>query len=188
VGATAATASTFAAASAVIAFSASVVLVAGGVAKTLRPAGTERALSAAHLPSGAGIVRTLGSAEAAIGVAFLVAPGRTTGALVAGAYLAFAAFIMYLLLGRVAVASCGCAGERDLPPSWLHVVLDGIAAAGASAVLVAPEPPRAVWSFAAGQLAGVPFLFGLALVAWLAVMVVAYVPTMFGSYRGRMPA
>ena len=177
-----------AAASAVIAFSASLVLVAGGVAKALRPAPTERALRAAHLPSSAGTGRVLGAAEAAIGVAFLAVPGSTTGALVAGAYLSFAAFLMYLLLGRVAVASCGCAGERDLPPSWLHVALDGIAAAAASAVLLATEPPRAVWSFAAGQLAGLPFLFGVALVAWLAVMVVAYVPTLFGSYRGRVAA
>lgn len=187
-GVTAATASTITAASAVIAFSASLVLMAGGIAKARRPAATGNALSAAHLPSAVGIVRGLGVTEAAIGVAFLSVPSRVTAGLVAAAYLGFAGFLMYLLLGPVAVASCGCAGQRDLPPSWLHAGLATIAAAAALAVLAAPHQPRAVWSFDAGRLAGLPFLFGLALMAWLAVTVVAYVPTLFGSYRGRVAA
>jgi hypothetical protein len=68
------------------------------------------------------------------------------------------------------------------------VGLAAIAAAAALAVLAAPNQPRAVWSFDAGRLAGLPFLFGLALMAWLAVTVVAYVPTLFGSYRGKVAA
>jgi hypothetical protein len=188
VGATAATASTVTAVSAVVAFSASLVLTAGGAAKARRPAATRDALIAAHLPSAVAIVRAIGGAEAAIGVAFLAAPSRVTAGLVAAAYLAFAAFLTYLLLGRVAVASCGCAGRRDLRPSWLHVALDALVAAAALAVLAAPHQPRAVWSFDADTLGGLPFLFGLALLAWLAVMVVAYVPMLFGSYKGRVAA
>jgi hypothetical protein len=185
VSAGAAASSTVTAASTVVAFSASLLLVAGGATKLRRPAASMRALHAAGLPSLRSSARSLGLTEMAIGVAFLTSPGRVTGALLAGAYLAFAAFLASLLIRHVAVASCGCAGERDLPPSWLHVVLDVVAAGAALALAVASPSPAGLWRSAAQQpLSGVPFVLGLALIAWLAAHVVAYVPMLYRSYDG----
>ena len=174
-------------AASVVAFAASVLLVAGGIPKIRRPEPVTRALAAARLPASTGVARALGVGESVIGVLFLTVPGRASAALLAAAYVGFAAFLTYLLVAHVAVASCGCAGERDLPPSWLHVGLDLVATM--AAIVAAFDPPPAILRFAADQpLAGIPFLFGVLLIAWLAALVVAYVPALFGSYRGTVTA
>ena len=81
-------------------------------------------------------------------------------------------------------ASCGCLGRRDIPPSLLHAFLDGLAAA--VAVAVAAGPPPGLVGFARTQpLAGVPFLAGTILVAFVAWLAVTAAPAALASYRGR---
>jgi hypothetical protein len=168
----------------VVAFASSLLLIAGGASKVRRPGAASRALSATNLPSSPLAARTLGVAEVMVGSLFLLAPGRASAILLGGAYVAFAAFLAYLLMARIAVASCGCAGARDLPPSWLHVGLD--VAAAAAAIVAALDPPPSIMQVIGSQpLAGVPLVFGLLLIAWLATLVVGYVPLLFGSYERR---
>jgi hypothetical protein len=166
----------------VVAFAASLLLVDGGASKVRSSAPASRALAAAKLPSSAFAARALGVAEVAIGGLFLAAPGAASATLLAAIYVAFGAFLTYLLVGRVAATTCGCAGERDLPPSWLHVALDLVAAT--AAIVAAFDPPEPILRFAGTlPLAGIPILFGLLLIAWLAMLVVVYVPALFRSYQ-----
>jgi hypothetical protein len=79
--------------------------------------------------------------------------------------------------------SCGCLGREDSRPSLAHLVLD--AGAAATAALVASVPPPGIIASAARlPLGGLPFLLGTGLIAYLAYLVVAYLPAMFWSYGG----
>lgn len=171
-------------------FAASGVLVASGGSKLRLTSPSERALYAAGFPSGPPVVRALGAIEIAVGVTALLAPVPVAALAVAALYLLFAVFLGTLLARRVPAASCGCAGERDLPPSWLHVAMNLVVVAVAIGVAAtAGSEPTGVMRFAADTpLAGVPFVFGVLLIAWLSMLVVAYVPSLFASYQGRINA
>ena len=166
-------------------FAAALMLAGAGASKLRRPTLTARALYVAGLPSASWLVRTLGLAELAVGVAVLISPTRLATTAAAVLYAAFAIFLVSLLLRRTAGASCGCAGARDAPPSWLHVLLNLAAAGVAFAVATLDVTPPGILAFAGKQpFAGIPFVFGVLLIAWLAGLVVTYVPTLFASYRG----
>ena len=154
--------------------------------RTSSPAGPVFATTV-HLPSGRPAVVALGVGEAAIGLAFLLRPGAITGGLLAAAYLAFAAFLLVLLRRHAEGSTCGCLGEGDAPPSRLHVGLDLAAAGAASAAAVLSATGSAVRSplVEADRLgwAGVPFVVGIGLVAWLAALTVAHVPRLFSSWE-----
>lgn len=123
---------------------ASLLLVGAGVAKAVRPGDTWRALARAGLPVGRGpsVVRVGASAEAAVGVTALLVGGPVPGAMVSLSYVAFAVFISVALGRGWALASCGCFGEPDSPPTVAHVVLDAILAAGAALAAVDGVSPR----------------------------------------------
>ena len=166
-------------------FAAALMLAGAGASKVRRPTATAKALYAAGLPSASWLVRALGLAELAVGVGVLISPTRLATAAAGLLYLGFGAFLATLLLRRNAGASCGCAGAHEVPPSWLHVLLNLAAAAVAFAVATLPETPPGILAFASKQpFAGIPFVFGALLIAWLAGLVVTYVPTLFASYRG----
>jgi hypothetical protein len=172
---------------AVTAWAASILVIASGLAKFLRTAPASRALAAAALPSGPAVVRALAVVEAAIGGAFVLRPSAATGVLLAGLYLAFAAFLAALLRHPAQASTCGCLGERHAPPSRLHVVLDVVAAgaaAGVAALSVAGHAPPGLIA-QAGRLgwSGVPFVVGVTLAAWLAALAVAHLPSLLGSWR-----
>jgi hypothetical protein len=101
--------------------------LAGGF-KLRRPAPTAGALQAMHLPSRLGIVRVLGAAELVLGASALVTGARPLLALTAAAYLAFAAFVAAALLSGSPLQSCGCFGQRDTPPSAVHLAVNVTAA------------------------------------------------------------
>src|SRR2546421_283196 len=172
---------------AVTAWAAPVLLIASGAAKLRRPAGASRALVAARLPSGARVVRTLAGAEASIGVAFVLRPAPVTAALLAALYVAFAVVLVALLRRPAEASTCGCLGERQTPPSRLHVGMDLIAAAAAIAVATLAATGSAPPSFLAeaGRLGwrGVPFVVGVGLAAWLGTLAVAHLPNLFGAWR-----
>jgi hypothetical protein len=169
-------------------FAACSVLVASGLSKLRATEPTRRALYASGLPSGRTPVLALGLLELAIGIAGFAAPTPPVAAAIAVAFASFGAFLAWLLLHDVPGASCGCAGTRDLPPSWLHVSLDALAALVALGVATTASAAN-VWTFARAQpVAGIPFVLGTALIAWLAALTVAYAPALFTSYRGRVHA
>jgi len=138
-------------------FVASALLVVGGAAKSVRPHDTATALRASGLPLGPMPVRIGGVTEAAIGVFAIVVGSRTTAVLVAASYLVFSVFVGVALLRGIPIATCGCFGKEDTPPSWVHVGID--VGAFVAALVVVAEPGVGLGDVLSSQpLAGVPFV------------------------------
>ena len=155
---------------------AAVLLLVAGLPKVVDPEPTRRAARDAGLPSGAGTVRLLGAAEAALGAAALLVGGRVPALLVALTYLGFAAVVTRGLV-RGDMESCGCFNGDDSPPSVLHVVIDAGLAASALAVALAAAVPRPWWAIAAEDLAGALAMAVVGLVvAGLVYLVLARLP------------
>ncbi len=171
-----------------VVFAACIVLCASGVSKLRRPRAAARALRASGLPGGDVTVRAIGAVEVAAGTLVLIW-GRVPAVLAVGAlFMGFAAFLASALLRHVD-ASCGCFAERDLPPAWLHVVLDVTAALAALAFATLQRSPPGLVAFVARSPAqGLALAAGAALIAWLATQVVLLVPAAFVSYKGRARA
>lgn len=169
-------------------FAAGIILCASGASTLRRADPVRRALHAAGLPDGPWGVRALAGVEIVAGASVLIWPGPGAFFAVAALYLGFAAFLASMLL-RGVDASCGCAGRRDLPPSWLHAALTVIVALAAIGfAAVRPDPPGLVGFVARSPALGLALAAGSALIAWLGVQVVLLVPAAFDSYRGRARA
>ena len=166
----------------VVTFLAAALLAAAGAVKLVRPQPAASALSAAGLPGGEGAGRALGAVEVAIGSWALIGPSTISDAAVAVAYLAFAAFVGFLLVARPHAPSCGCAGAKDVPPSWLHLLLNLIAAAAGAVGAISPSLGigRVAESLGWAQL---PFVSGMAAAGALAVVAVTDLPRAYASYR-----
>lgn len=148
---------------------AAILAVAAGAAKLAQP----RAAVLALRGTGLGfvsppLVRIGAVLEAALGAVAL--SGAAPAMVGLGAtYLAFAAWVA-VVRSRPDIASCGCFGESDAPPSWRHVVLDVGLATGCIGTAVAGAPGLGA-VLAAQPLAGVPFSIVVVVAAWLARVV-----------------
>jgi hypothetical protein len=124
---------------------AGLLLVAAGVAKTLEPLSLVRALRAAGLrvraPLLARWVRALAATEALVGLVAVVYPGRLVATLVALSYLGFTAFVLRALRSGSPLASCGCFGKTDTPPTPGHAGVTALLAVAAGLVAVDPSVP-----------------------------------------------
>lgn len=141
-----------------------------GLAKTVRPDYTARALQVAGIGAGRAMVRAGALAEVAVAVAALSVPNPVTGALVAAAYLGFAVFVAVALWRGWPLSTCGCFARRDSMPGVSHLVLD-IGAALAAAVWAADPPLDLSAALSRQPWDGWPLLFVSALVALLAFVV-----------------
>ena len=167
---------------AILFFVAASLLVAGGASKLRRPDPTSRALSAAGIPHAVAIARVLGATEVLLGALALTVPRPPVALAVGALYLSFAAFLAYLMTGGLRASSCGCLGQRETPPSIVHVCLDALAAV--ISVRVAFIGPPGVVGFAEQlPLWGTPFLLGVPLLAYLVYLVVAFLPELVASVR-----
>ena len=125
---------------------AAVLLILAGSAKVFRPDATERLLKDLRVPKLAAfnhrqMVRGLGSAEVALGVAALIVEISALALLIGLVFLAFAAVVTVAI--RSGSASCGCFGRPDTPPTRAHIVAN--LALGVSALLASQTPtPLAV--------------------------------------------
>jgi hypothetical protein len=157
-------------------FAAAMLVTASGWAKVCRPGPAVGALHAAGLPSSTWVARLLGAVEGAVGLGCLLVSGRGFSVALGVLYLGFAGFLVALLRSPDRPGSCGCVGATDAPPTHLHVFLDlGAALTGLAA---AARPLPGLLPFAADLgLAGVPFVIGVALSAYLVHLVLAYLPT-----------
>jgi methylamine utilization protein MauE len=151
------------------------LLAAAGAAKAARPDDTVRALRQAGLPARRWAVRTLAAVEAVVGLAGATIGGSGPALAVGVSYVALAAFVLVALSRRWPLATCGCFGEPDSPPTVLHVLVD--AALGGAALLAGtsggPSPValaarRPGWGTAMVALASV--------VAWLSFLVLSRLP------------
>ncbi len=105
----------------------------GGAARRHGPRhGHAAAGVAAAAPACACVVRAGALAEAALGAVALAFPRPATGALVALSYLCFFGVVGLVARRRGGpLATCGCFGRPDTPPTVLHLVLDLVLAAAA---------------------------------------------------------
>lgn len=120
------------------------LLLAAGVAKTREPLSLVRALRGAGLrvraPLLARWVRSLAAVEAMLGAAAVLHPTRPLAVAVALSYAGFTAFVLRALRSGSPLASCGCFGKTDTPPTPGHAAVT--AALALAALVVAIEPAR----------------------------------------------
>jgi hypothetical protein len=169
------------------------LLVVAGVAKAARPDDTARAI-AALLPGAVSLrllrwlVRTGALAEAALGAVAIVFPRPVTAALVALSYLCFAGVVGLARWKGGPLATCGCFGRPDTPPTVLHLVLDlalaiaaaAVAAGAASAGTLAAQLAHQPW-------AGVPLLFVSAVGLWLTALALSALAALTAARRLARP-
>jgi hypothetical protein len=118
------------------------VVAFAAVVKVLDPVTTTGALRAAGVPARDGLVRLGALTELVIAGAVLVTGGRVALLALAISYAGFTVFVAVALGRDRPLATCGCVGRADAPPSAVHVVLDGSAALVATvAALVGTDAP-----------------------------------------------
>ena len=158
------------------------LLGAGGVLKIHRPATAQRAMRQMGLPSSAALVRTGAAAEVAVAAGALLLPGRLFALLVAVSYFAFAAFVLAAIRRRVPLASCGCFGIDDTPPTSVHLAINLSAALVAGAVAMGSgEGLRAITSMEGSTLLRVVFVVLTAASAWFAYVALTLLPRVLGA-------
>lgn len=144
------------------------VVVAGGVAKLVRPGPFAELLGTLGLPGGVLVARLAGAVEVALGAAAFVTGARWAAALLAAAYAVFA--VTVVLARRNGAASCGCFGALDAPPSALHVATNLLSAAvAAAAAVVGTESLRT--TLADQPAAGLPYLCAVGVAAYFVVRI-----------------
>jgi hypothetical protein len=115
----------------------SLLLILTGVAKVRAPRDVARAIGALGLPTWTPLGVVIGVVEVAVGALALFSSYAVLAQAVV--YAGFAGWIHLALRRDVPLASCGCLGKDDTPPTWAHLVMNLIAA-GVS-VAAASEGP-----------------------------------------------
>jgi hypothetical protein len=161
---------------------AAIALIPTGLAKLAHPSGAARALGSVGLPGGTSAVRALGAVEVVAGGAALAAGGRPAASAVAGLYLLFALVLARALLIADGPASCGCMGDREVAPSWLHLGLVLLAAATAGAATAVPiSGVPAV--LARAPLPATVLVVGAVALVYAAFLVASELPAALASYH-----
>jgi hypothetical protein len=155
-------------------FVACVLLAGAGGAKAIRPDDTARALA----PLGRGsslrarrvVVRGVAAAEGVLGLVGLAYPDRWVAAAVALSYGLFVVLIAIAWRSGGVLATCGCFGEPDTPPTPVHAAINLVLVGAAIAVSWA-GPAESLPSVLRHEYAhGVPLLAASLLCAWLAFL------------------
>lgn len=166
---------------------ASVLLALGGAFKAASPGDTANALRGVGLPGSPLLVRFGGGLEVAIALAAIATGGRLAAGLVVISYLGFTAFVAVALARGVPIATCGCFGKADTPPSAVHLAVNLGAAAAAIAVVI--DPGVALADVVADQpLAGVPFLVLVGTGVYLTYMALTALPRLLVAVRAARSA
>ena len=161
---------------------AATLLVLGGVLKARHPIDTANALRGVGVPATPSLVRAGAVAETAIGIWAVVVGDRASAVCVVLSYGVFAVFIAVALLRRVPIASCGCFGKADTPPSLVHLGIN--AGAITAAMAVAFDPGVGLADVLAEQpLAGIPMLILIGTGAFLAVVAMSGLPRVLAAAR-----
>jgi hypothetical protein len=165
---------------------ASALLVVAGIAKAVRPGDTAGALAVlASRPPGSSwrtAVRVGAIGEAGIGIAALATPRPTTAALVATSYALFSAVVVLARRRGGPLATCGCFGRPDTPPTLVHLALNALFLAAAVAMaLTAPAGATLGSALAAEPGAGIPLVFVSAVGVWLSVLAMSALGRLHGA-------
>jgi hypothetical protein len=169
------------------------LLAVAGTAKAARPDDTARAL-VALLPSPPSfrllrdVVRVGALAEAALGVVAFAFPRPATAALVAVSYCCFFGVVAYARRRGGPLATCGCFGRPDTPPTALHLVIDLVLAAAAAVVAAgAPVKGTLATQLAHQPWAGIPLLFVSAVGLWLTALALSALAALTAARRLARP-
>jgi hypothetical protein len=122
---------------------AAVLLVLAGAQKARDPKPLVRALRSTGLRVPAAVVRAAAVAELGLGVAALTTRSALVAAGVAASYAAFTGFVLLARARGGVLASCGCFGKADTPPTRTHAVVTGalaVAAAGCAGAVTISVP------------------------------------------------
>ena len=170
------------------------LLCVAGVAKAARPDDTARAVAALvpgtpPLRLVRWIVRLGALAEAALGAVAVLFPRPLIAALVALSYLAFFGFVAYARRRGGPLATCGCFGRPDTPPTALHLLFDMVFAVAAFVVATGGRGGDTLRSQLAHQPgAGFPLLFVSAVGLWLAALALSSLAALTAAQRLARPA
>ncbi len=152
------------------------LLAASGIAKLADPDPTVGAMRAARLPSSRLISRSLALVEILTALAGLVWGGVwLVGAL--GLYVGFTLFTFMAVQRKIPVQSCGCFGKDDTPPTWAHVVFNGLSSLALGYLIVVNQAP-VPWSEPVGEVL-LYSVFGL-IGAYLSYLLLAQLPRTLG--------
>jgi len=120
----------------------SLLLIITGVAKIVSPHDVEKALAGLGLPRIPYAGAIIGVVEVTVGTAAFFS---STALLIQGVlYLVFAVWVFVALRLDVPLASCGCLGRDDTPPSWAHLALNLIGA-GVTVAAAVDGPGNWTW-------------------------------------------
>jgi hypothetical protein len=150
------------------------LLVGAGAAKAIRPDDTARALAQltgrSSLTAARRGVRAAAALEGMLGLAGLVYPNRIAAAGVAASYVAFSLFVLVARRRGAVLATCGCFGQPDTPPTRTHAAVDAVLAAGAAAVAWAGPAAWITTVLGRQYRDGGPLVAAAALCGWLAYL------------------
>lgn len=104
---------------------AAALLVLAGALKVRDPMPLVRAGRSVGVTVQRNAVRAGAALEAVVGLATLLDGSRWTALAVAASYAAFTAFVVLALVRKGILASCGCFGRADTPPTVLHALVTG---------------------------------------------------------------
>jgi uncharacterized membrane protein YphA (DoxX/SURF4 family) len=156
-------------------FATAALLVVSGVNKLVDAAPTTGALRSAGLPSGREAVWALASLEVVVGAANLISASRFFALAQSALFVAFGSFVAFALWRRIPIASCGCFGRSDTPPTFLHLLVNMAASAGA--IVVALSGPRSLWELISGQpMVGLPYLGFVVFATYALYLVLTLLP------------
>lgn len=128
----------------------SLLLIITGVAKIVSPHDVERALAGLGLPRIPFAGAIIGVVEVTVGTAaFFSSMALLIQSVL---YIAFAIWVFVALRLDVPLASCGCLGRDDTPPSWAHFALNLI---GAGVTVAAAGDGPGSWTWGPEGMAGV---------------------------------
>jgi hypothetical protein len=169
------------------------LLVAAGAAKAARPDDTARAM-VTLVPGTPSLllvrwaVRAGALAEAALGLTAIVFPRPATAALVALSYLCFSGVVAFARRRGGPLATCGCFGRPDTPPTALHLVIDLALAVAALAVAISAPGQGTLGTLLAQQPgAGIPLLFVSAVGLWLTALALSALAALAGARQLARP-
>jgi hypothetical protein len=155
---------------------ATALLGLAGLGKFARPAPTASAMRAMGLPVTPLVVRLAAGVEAVIGFS-AAATGRRPLVAAAGlSYLAFAGFVGLAIRRGRPIASCGCFGDPDTPPSWLHAAVDLMAALACFGAMAGDGAAGLRAAASAQPAAGLPFFLLCGVATNLGYLVLTALP------------
>ena len=167
-------------------FIAASLLVGAGIAKTLDPGDTARAM-AAIVPGRHRLdraVRIGAMGEVVLGLTALLWPRPGLAALVAASYLAFAVYVVYIRHQHGVLATCGCFGQPDTPATGLHIVVNLALAAGAAGVALQTTSSATLGSVLSAQpWHGIPILLASSAGLWLTYLTLTGLPYLHAVRR-----